>query len=334
MSSYHVEDILKQAKDNAVMYKDFKNYIKFDSFQKEELYRKARETRDKHFSNKLFVRASMEFSNVCLNECKYCGMTKKNKNLERYTIPNEIIKENILQIKELGIKQLHLVSGENNELDVDKLCDVIKFATDNSINTTLVLGKKNREDYEKFYKAGARRYIIKFETSNPKLFKEYKNSLLTERIEQLYVLREIGFKIGTGIIYDLPNSTIEDAMNDLSLLNTIKPDMASASAFSPNAESELAGYKHGDVEQTLLFIAYLRIILGKYTPTISCSSSLGTEGQYKALMAGANVISYHITPKEFIDDFSIYKSSNRIKTKMEAIRDVAKRCNMEISEYI
>ena len=147
-------------------------------------------------------------------------------------------------------------------------------------------------------------------------------------------MRDIGFKIGTGIIYDLPHSTIDDAINDLSLMDTIKPDMASASAFSPNAESELAGYKHGDIEQTLAFIAYLRIILNKYTPTISCSSSLGTEGQCKALMAGANVISYHITPKEYIDGFSIYKSSNRIKTKIETIKEIAKKCNMEISEYI
>lgn len=334
MSNYQIGNILKEARNNAYIYEDIKKYIKYNDIQKEELYKKAREIRNKYFGNKLFVRASMEFSNICSNECKYCGMTMKNEKLKRYTIPNKVIKEGILHIKELGIKQLHLVSGENSDLDVDEFCEVIRFARDNDINTTLVLGQKNKEDYQKFYDAGARRYIIKFETSNPKLFNEYKNSSLEDRVEQLYILRDIGFKVGTGIIYDLPNSTIEDAINDLSLLNTIKPDMASASAFSPNAESELADYKHGDVDKTLIFIAYLRIILDKYTPTISCSSSLGTEGQCKALMAGANVISYHITPKEYIDGFSIYKSSNRIKTKMEAIKEVAKKCNMEISEYI
>lgn len=334
MTSYQIDEILKQAEEKSFMYENIKKYIKYDNAEKEELYKQARNIRNTYFGNKLFVRASMEFSNICNNECKYCGMTRKNKKLKRYTIPNKVIKEGILHIKDVGIKQLHLVSGENNELDVDEFCKVIKFASDNKINTTLVLGKKSIEDYKKFYDAGARRYIMKFETSNPRLFSRYKDSLLNERIEQLYILRDIGFKIGTGIIYDLPHSTIQDVLNDLSLLDIIKPDMASASAFSPNAESELANFKHGDIEQTLIFIAYLRIILNKYTPTISCSSSLGIEGQYKALMAGANVISYHITPKEYIDGFSIYKSSNRIKTKMEAIKEIARKSNMEISEYI
>ena len=150
MSNYQIKEILKQAKDKSFMYEDIKKYIKYNDIQREELFKQARNVRNKYFGNKLFVRASMEFSNICSNKCKYCGMTKKNEKLERYTIPNEIIKEGILHIKELGIKQLHLVSGENNELDVDKFCEVIKFATDNDINTTLVLGKKIRKIIKSF----------------------------------------------------------------------------------------------------------------------------------------------------------------------------------------
>jgi biotin synthase len=259
-------------------------------------------------------------------------MSKKNTTLSRYTLSIDIVKIIIEHFRESGIRQLHLVAGEDENVKMDEICSIIEFASSHEINTTVVLGKKTVEEYQSFFQAGARRYIMKFETSNDELFKKLKKRSLADRIQQLSILRDIGFKIGTGIIVDLPGSNIDDLINDLVLIESLSPDMASASAFSSNMESELRNCKEGNIENTILFIALMRIVIKK-AQMISCSSSLGNDGQIRALMAGANVISYHATPENYIDNFSSYKSNKRIKTKMENIQNIADQCGMEIKDY-
>lgn len=310
----------------------FKQYLTDTSF--DELTGLACKVRNETVGNKLFVRASIELSNLCDNECAYCGMSKKNEKLSRYTLPEDLVKEVIDHISELGIKQVHIVAGEYSELDLDMLCNIVRYAKEQALHVTLVLGKREKEVYQRFYDAGAERYIMKFETSNEELFEKYKKSSLSERFDQLDILRGIGFKIGTGVIVDLPKTTLEDNIRDLEILNSIKPDMASASMFSPNSESELKGYIQNDITNTLRFIATLRATLRESTKMISCSSSLGEEGQYAALMAGANVISYHATPKDYINGFSSYRAKERVKTKMDTIERLAFRSGLELSEYV
>ena len=300
----------------------------------DELVDEAIKVRNQHFGNKLFVRASIEISNYCDNKCAYCGMSKLNTSIQRYALPADAVKRTIDEITALGIKQVHMVGGEYAEANIEEICECIKYARSNGLHVTTVLGKKTAEEYQQLYDAGAERYIIKFETSNPVLFEKYKHSELDDRLEQLFILRKIGFKIGTGIIVDLPGTTFEDDVRSLKIINDLKPDMASASEFSPNGESELKNYKAKGIENTLKFIAAMRIVLNECTPIISCSSSLGSEGQYKALMSGANLISYHATPKEYINCFSSYRCKDRIKRKMEEIEKMAFKCNLEISEYV
>lgn len=310
----------------------YEQYLKETAF--EELVALSRKVRKETVGDKLFVRASIELSNYCDNECAYCGMSKKNDKLSRYTLPEDMVKEVIEHVAELGIKQVHIVAGEWAEMDIDMLCNIVKYARQQELHVTLVLGKKEKEVYQRLYDAGAERYIMKFETSNEEVFEKYKKSSLSERINQLDILRKIGFKIGTGVIVDLPQTTIEDNIRDLKIINLIRPDMASASMFSPNSESELKGFVQNDITNTLRFIASLRTTLTGNTPIISCSSSLGEEGQYRALMAGANLISYHATPKNYINGFSSYRAKERIKTKMETIERLAFRSGLELSEYV
>ncbi len=301
--------------------------------KQEELFQAARNIRNDNWGNKLFIRASLEFSNFCVNKCSYCGMSSNNKKLSRYKVSVDEAKKIIDHITEIGIGQLHIVSGECSNENISDICDIVKYASDNNIQTTTVLGQLSNEDYIKLFDAGARRYILKFETSNQNLYYQYKNDYLYKRIAHLLLLRSIGFKIGTGVIVDLPKSTDTDLANDLNLLELIKPDMASASTFAPNGESELSMFPAGDTDTTLNFISLLRCSLKNSTQMITCSSSLGEEGQYKALMAGANVISYHVTPENYIDNFVLYRAKERAKTKMGLIQKLVQQAEMEICRY-
>lgn len=300
----------------------------------EELRILARSKREKNVGNKMFIRGSLEYNNICSNHCSFCGMSDKNKKLRRYILSFDEARDAINKLTEHNITQLHLVSGEDNNVNIDDICDIVKYAVGKGIAVTLVLGELSKEEYEKLYVAGARRYIIKFETSNRELFFKYKsNKYLEDRIAHLLLLREIGFKIGTGVIVGLPNTTYEDLANDLIVLTRIRPDMASASVFTPNAESDLKSSKPGDMNTTLNFISLMRIHMPD-TPIISCSSSFGTEGQYKAMNAGANLISCHITPEKYSNDFSMYKSENRVRTQYENILLCRDKSGLEIEKYV
>ena len=307
---------------------------KLNAKDRSNLFEKARNIRNIHYGNNIYIRASIEISNICTYTCKFCGMSINNKKLNRYLLSEKDIFKTIDKICKLGITHVHIVSGESKSEKIEYLCSIVRYAKDKGLFITLVLGRRSIEDYISLKKAGADRYILKFETSNEKLYYEIKgNTSLDERIADLLFLREIGFKIGTGIIYNLPGTSICDLIKDLELLKMIAPDMASVSVFSPNENSTFKYETPGDEEGALGFVALMRILLEDNPPMISCSSSFGLDGQKKVLEAGANVISYHATPNEVIDLYSAYKNKNRVKTGLENIFKLANMCNMGIKEY-
>lgn len=299
----------------------------------EKVRLEAMKKRNVLMGEKVYVRASLEIGNSCKNKCKYCGMSSQNEELRRYKMSGEEIKESIDQICETGIKQLHLVSGENEE-PIDEIVEIILYAKKRGLSVTSVFGIRSVNDYKKIYNAGASRYIMKFETSNQELFKETKpGNSLQDRIANIELLKEIGFKVGTGTIVGLPGTTLEDKVNDIFLLKAINPDMASSSTFSPNKQSVYRNELAGSIETTLRFISIMRFILRDdvYIPS---SSSLGFEGQVNALNHGANVISVHFTPEKYSNLFSMYKSSDRINRQMAEIKKIAEIAKLEIGEYV
>lgn len=299
----------------------------------EEIRKEAIEKRNKEMGNYLYVRASLEISNRCVNKCKYCGMSKVNQTLHRYEMTSEEIKESIDQISECGIKQLHMVSGECKE-SLDDIVECIKYAKSKGLEVTTVLGKREEWEYKKIYDAGVRRYIMKFETSNKDVYDNAKpDNKFEDRIENIKKLKSIGYKIGTGTIIGLPGTTLEDVVNDLILLKELDPNMASSSAFSPNQQSDFRNEPAGSVELTMRFIALMRLVLRDniYIPS---SSSFGLDGQINAINHGANVISVHFTPEKYSDHFSMYKATNRINRQLDEIARIAEAAKMEIGEYV
>ena len=298
------------------------------------LFEKAKNIRNRCYGNNIYIRASIEISNICTYTSKFCGMSINNKEIRRYILDERDIFKTIDKISLLGITHVHIVSGESRSEKIEYLCAIIRYAKEKGLLITLVLGRRSINDYILLKEAGADRYILKFETSNEQLYHEIKgNTYLDERIADLLFLREIGFKIGTGIIYGLPGSSINDHIKDLELLKMIAPDMASVSVFSPNGSSEFKHEIPGDKDGALGFVALMRILLQDNPPMISCSSSFGIDEQKKVLDAGANVISYHATPNKVIDLYSAYRNENRVKTNIDKIFKLANMCNMRIKEY-
>ena len=51
----------------------------------------AREAREPFYGKDVYVRGLIEFSNICKNDCIYCGIRKSNKNANRYRLTKEEI---------------------------------------------------------------------------------------------------------------------------------------------------------------------------------------------------------------------------------------------------
>ncbi|BBK22835.1 [FeFe] hydrogenase H-cluster radical SAM maturase HydE [Amedibacterium intestinale] len=316
-----------------IRYKELLSYP--DNCIKIERYiEEGRKIRNHYFGSNLYIRASIEISNICDYKCKFCGMSVENKELERYCLSVEEVKQIIDYVYTLNITQIHLASGESTSLNIENLCEIIRYAKKRNLNVTLVLGRRKLDDYIKLRKCGADRYILKFETSNKDLYYKIKsNTRLQDRIADLLFLREIGFKIGTGTIIGLPGTSISDYVKDIQLLKYINPDMSSVSVFTPNAQSAFKNELAGDLETAVRFVALMRHELQKNPPYISCSSSFGIKGQEKVLNAGGNVISFHATPEKVIDSYSSYQGKGRIKTKKDVIEELASLCDLTISQY-
>ena len=77
------------------------------------------------FGKSIFIRGIVEFSNVCKNDCLYCGIRKSNANCERYRLTKEQILDCCDAGYEYGFRTFVLQSGEDKSYSTDTLCDIV-----------------------------------------------------------------------------------------------------------------------------------------------------------------------------------------------------------------
>mgnify|MGYP000296796022 CR=1 FL=1 len=56
----------------------------YDEKDFEYLRKCARDTANRIFGNKIYIRGLIEFSSICKNDCFYCGLRRSNGNAVRY----------------------------------------------------------------------------------------------------------------------------------------------------------------------------------------------------------------------------------------------------------
>lgn len=175
---------------------------------------KALKTKEKYYSNKIFMRGLIEFTNYCRNDCYYCGIRCSNKNIERYRLSLDEILECTNIGYKLGYRTFVLQGGEDIYFSDDKIIEIIKsikkLHPDCAI--TLSIGEKSYDSYKKFFDAGADRYLLRHETATNEHYKKLhpKNLNLNNRIKYLENLKEIGYQVGAGFMVNSPYQTNEN----------------------------------------------------------------------------------------------------------------------------
>ena len=57
----------------------------------DHLAQKARAVRERFYGKDVYLRGLIEFTNICKNDCRYCGIRRSNGRVERYRLSDEEI---------------------------------------------------------------------------------------------------------------------------------------------------------------------------------------------------------------------------------------------------
>ena len=218
-----------------------------NSFKKEEIVKhltcnknrnilkEADSIRKEHCGDEVHIRGIIEFSNYCERDCLYCGLRKSNKKLTRYRMTADEIFKAARKVEEFKYKTIVLQSGEDDYYRIEELCGLVKrIKKEIDCAVTLSIGERTYDEYKQLREAGADRYLLKFETSNKKLFVFLKpGSLYEKRLKRLEWLRDLGYQVGSGNMVGLPGQTLEMLADDILLINKLDLDMIGIGPFIP-----------------------------------------------------------------------------------------------------
>jgi len=281
------------------------------------LYEIANNIRQRQHGNASCVHGIIEFSNYCTENCFYCGI-RKDKNIKRFRMSiDEILAAAKLAADKHGFKALVLQSGEDSWYTDEKLIEIVKEVRKLGVLIFLSIGARSLETYKKLYEAGARAALLRFETSNEKVFKELRpGTTLLQRVDLIKGLKKIGYVIATGFILGLPGTNVQDTVNDIFLTRYLGPDMYSFGPLIPTKDTPLEGQNKIDKHTVLKTIAASRFVDADSNILVTTAlETLDRSAKREGLLAGANSMMINATPPNYKELYAIY--DDRIDNKID-----------------
>lgn len=267
--------------------------------------------RQKYLKNSCCVHGIIEISNHCVQRCTYCGISQHNTTLPRYRMSvDEIISTAVRAVKEYGFKALVLQGGEDPAYSQDELCKIVRSIKEEAhVLISISFGEIGIEALKKLYDAGARALLMRFETSNKKLYRSIRPGKdLDERLLHIRKAEEFGYLIMTGALIGIPGQTKDDIINDIYLAKELKAEMYSFGPFIPHPATPLAKSvpcNGVDVLNTLAMIRFIDPLRAKILIT-TAFETLQHDAREKGLLAGANSVMLNVTPIAKRQAYAIY----------------------------
>jgi biotin synthase len=292
-----------------------------DPDEEEALFAAARKAREEHYGRGVYFRGLVEFTNYCKNNCYYCGIRNGNEKVKRYRLSTEEIL-NCCKLGDLLGYRTFVLQGGEDPFFTDDLVAAIVGAIRREYPghaITLSIGERSRESYEKFFRAGADRYLLRHETAAEDHYRKLHPGAMSlqKRKQCLFDLREIGYQVGAGFMVGTPFQTPECLLEDLRFLEELQPHMAGIGPFIPQADTPFGGEAAGSLRQTLRMVALTRLLLPRaLIPATTALGTISPSGREKGLMAGANVVMPNLSPKNVRKLYALY--DNKICTGDEA----------------
>jgi biotin synthase len=288
-----------------------------------ELYARADEVRRQNVGDAVHLRGLIELSSHCERQCMYCGLRKANRNLERYRMTREEIEQCARAAVQLGYGSVVMQAGEDDALTAEWIAEIVEWIKRNTaLAVTLSLGERSRDDLKRWRNAGADRYLLRFETSDPYLYRAIHPQRFPDRPDRLMLLKELkglGYEVGGGVMVGIPGQSRASLAQDLLAFRNFDLDMIGIGPYIAHPATPLgSGLLHPPVDpadqapsseqMVYKMIALARILCP--TANIPSTTALATinrqHGRTQGLQAGANVVMPNLTPVKYRALYQIY----------------------------
>jgi biotin synthase len=297
-----------------------------DEKKLDELFCRADEIRRLNVGDEVHLRGLLEISNNCRRACSYCGINVTNKAIHRYRMSFDEIIECARQADQYGYGTIVMQAGEDDEISDVFVEDIIRTVkSELHLAVTLSLGERSDDELLRWKRAGADRYLLRFETSNRALYQSVhppvKGRPVFYRFGMLERLRQMGFETGSGVMIGLPGQSFEDLAQDILTFSELDLDMIGVGPYIPHPQTSLGKKPQpsmlpqgvqvpSDEMMCYKVIALSRIMCPQANiPATTALASVNiADGREKGLCRGANVLMPNITPTKYRQFYEIYPS--------------------------
>lgn len=294
--------------------------------EREELFARARRVREAVYGKKVYIRGLVEVSNVCRNDCYYCGIRKSNGHAVRYRMDQEEILACCREGYRLGFRTFVFQGGEDPAM-TDEVVETLVAAVHREFPDcaiTLSLGEKERDSYQRFFDAGASRYLLRHETASPEHYRRLHPPSMSweHRVQCLRDLKEIGYQVGCGCMIGSPFQTAEHLAEDLKFMERLQPEMVGIGPFISQKDTPFRDFPGGGLTQTLVMLGLIRLLLPRVLlPATTALGTIDPEGRQKGILAGANVVMPNLSPPVRRKQYMLY--DNKLGTGEESAEGLA-----------
>lgn len=306
-----------------------------DPTRLKRLWALADDVRARFVGSAVHLRALLEISNYCVRQCTYCGLRCGNHDLDRYRMTADEILAAAHRAVALGHGTVVMQAGEDYGIGTAWLADIIRrIKSETPLAITLSLGERPPGDLATWRVAGADRYLLRFETSEPRLYNIIHPPLPhqpSDRVAILRQLRELGYEVGSGIMIGIPGQTYQTVADDIQLFHELDLDMIGIGPYIPHPTTPLGNGQitfgvpdHEQVPSTELMV-YKAVALTRLVcpeANIPSTTALATinksNGRELGLQRGANVVMPNLTPLPYRTLYQIYPGKACITETGEA----------------
>ncbi|MBK7027702.1 MAG: [FeFe] hydrogenase H-cluster radical SAM maturase HydE [Bacteroidales bacterium] len=304
--------------------------------ERELIFERGAAVKKEYVGNKVYFRGLVELSNICSKNCYYCGIRRGNKVVDRYFVTDDEVLEAARFALDEGYGSMVIQSGERTDKvftgKVTNLLQKIKQLSSGKLGITLSMGEQSEETFRQWFEAGAHRYLLRIESSNPELYYRIhprdSHHDFEYRLRSLKLLREIGYNVGTGVMIGLPFQTLDDLANDLLFFKELDIDMAGMGPYIEHKDTPLYEFRNQLIPKSerfylsLKMVALLRIMMKDINiAATTAMQTLDKQGREKALKVGANIIMPNLTPVKYREGYLLYEDKPCINEEASECRN-------------
>ncbi len=308
-----------------------------DPDQIERLRLRAVSVLETHVGASVYYRGLIELSNVCACNCYYCGIRSGNAGLKRFTLSESEVMEAAAWCARAGYGSLVLQAGERRDARfasyVEHLIRRIRAESvleelPQGLGITLSLGEQSLETYRRWREAGAHRYLLRVETTDPDLFAGIHPpaQTLERRLRALEHLAAAGFQVGTGVMIGIPGQSLIMLARDILFFRDHPIDMIGMGPWLPHPDVPMGDWEQPLSQQERLQLALNMIAVTRLVcrdiniASTTALEAIVSDGRERGLLYGANVAMPNLTPGYASERYRLYEGKPGLEAGAEQCR--------------